>query len=55
MGKLKKTVAEDYKQLTVRIPPDLHRALRIRAAEEGKALTIIIEGLIRQYLVGGGS
>jgi predicted HicB family RNase H-like nuclease len=44
---------KDFKQLTVRVPPDVHRALRIRAAEEGRSCAIIIEGLVRQYLVGG--
>ena len=49
----KQTKAGDWKQLTVRIPPEVHRALRIRSAEEGRSATVIIEGLIRQYLVGG--
>ncbi len=43
----------DWKQLTVRIPPEVHRALRIRSAEEGRPAAVIVEGLIRAYLVGG--
>jgi predicted HicB family RNase H-like nuclease len=53
MALLKEPTIANYKQLTVRIPPELHRALRIRAAEEGRPLTIIVEGMLRQYLVGG--
>ena len=42
-----------WKQLTVRIPAEVHRGLKIRAAEEGRSVAVTIEGLIRQYLVGG--
>jgi predicted HicB family RNase H-like nuclease len=42
-----------WKQLTVRVPPEVHRALRVRAAEEGRSCAVIVEGLVRQYLVGG--
>jgi plasmid stability protein len=42
-----------WKQLTIRIPLEVHRALKIRAAEEGRAVAVIIESLARQYLVGG--
>lgn len=44
---------DNMKQLVVRIPEEVHRALKIKAAEEGKPLTIIIEGLARQYLTRG--
>ena len=44
-----------WKMMTVRVPPEVHRALKIRAAEEGKTVAVIVEGLIRQYLVGGQS
>ena len=46
---------DNMKQLVVRIPEEVHRALKIRAAEEGKTVAVIVEGLIRQYLVGGKS
>jgi hypothetical protein len=46
---------KDWKQLTVRVPPDVHRALRIRAAEEGRSCAIIVEGLVRQYVTGRGT
>ena len=42
-----------WKQITVRVPPEVHRALKIRAAEEGRSCAVIVEGLVRQYLVGG--
>ena len=43
----------NFKQLTVRIPEDVHRALKIRGAEEGRAVAVIVEGLIRHYVVKG--
>ncbi len=41
-----------WKQTTIRIPADVHRALKVRAAEEGRSVAEIVEALIRQYLVG---
>lgn len=55
-GSMKKTATSKrvhvgtWKQLTIRIPPELHRAIRIRAAEEGRSCAAIVEGLVRQYL-----
>lgn len=40
-----------WKQLTVRLPEDVHRALKIRAAEVNSGMAAIIEGLVREYLV----
>ena len=48
--KTKKTI---WKQLTLRIPPDVHQAITVKAAEEDRTIAVIVEGLIRQYLVGG--
>jgi len=48
--KRKKTV---WKQLTLRIPPEVHQAIKVKAAEEDRTIAVIVEGLIRQYLVGG--
>jgi len=42
-----------WKQLTVRIPEDVHRAMKIRAVEEGRPVAVMVEGLIRQYLAEG--
>lgn len=48
-----KTKQTNWKQLTIRVPADVHKAIKVRAAEEGRAIAIIVEGLVRQYLVGG--
>lgn len=50
--KAKRLKVADWKQLVVRVPPDVHRAFKVRAAEEGKSGAEIVERLIRQYLVG---
>lgn len=34
------------KQLVARVPVEVHKALKIRAAEEGRSVAIIVEGLI---------
>ena len=44
---------KEMKQVVIRVPEEVHRALKIRAAEEGRSLAVIIEGLVREYLVGG--
>jgi plasmid stability protein len=48
-----KTPKVIWKQLTIRLPADVHRALKVRVAEEGRNMGELIEGLVRQYLVGG--
>ena len=50
--KTKKT--DGMKQLVARIPEEVHRALKIRAAEDGKPVAVIVEKLVREYLVKGG-
>ncbi len=50
---MKKPPKVIWKQLTIRVPVEVHRALKVRAAEEGRSLAVIIEGLVREYLVGG--
>ena len=39
------------KQLTIRLPLDVHRALKIRVAEEGRNMGELVERLVRKYLV----
>ena len=51
-GMKTKTPKVIWKQLTIRVPVEVHRALKVRAAEEGRSLAVIIEGLVREYLVG---
>ena len=41
------------KLLTIRLPVDVHRALKVAVAEEGKGMGEVIEGLVRKWLVGG--
>ena len=48
-----KTEKTTWKQLTIRLPENVHRALKVRVAEEGRNMGDLIEGLVRQYLVGG--
>lgn len=49
-----KTKAPDHlKQLVARVPVEVHHALKIKAAEEGKSIGIIVEGLIRHYILHG--
>lgn len=48
---MKTKLNDGRKQLTLRIPVEVHRALKIRAAEEGKSVVVITEGLIRHYLL----
>lgn len=39
-----------FRQLTLRIPEDLHRELKIKAAREGRNMGHILEDLIRTYV-----
>lgn len=49
-----KTKPKDkMKMLVARVPEEVHRALKVRAAEEGKSVAVVVEGLIRAYLVKG--
>lgn len=41
------------KQLNVRVPEDLHKALKIRAAEEGKTVQDVMIDAARLYLRRG--
>ena len=38
------------KQLTIRIPEDVHRALKVKVAVESRNMAEVVEGLVRQYL-----
>jgi len=39
--------------LTLRLPKDLHRALRVQAAMEGRSVSSIIQDLVRAHLAEG--
>lgn len=45
----------NLKQLVARVPVEVHRALKIKAAEEGKSIAVVVEKLIREYLVTGAT
>ena len=50
-----KTKKVNWKQLTIRLPEDVHRALKVRVAEEGRNMGELVEGLVRRYLVTGAT
>jgi len=52
-GIMKTKLNDGMKQLVARVPVEVHKALKIRAAEEGKSAAVIVEGLIRHYLLHG--
>lgn len=41
---------EPLKQMTLRMNADVHKWLKIRAAETGEPMGAVIEGLVRQWL-----
>ena len=45
---------EKTKQLTIRIPEKLHRALKVKTAREGARMGGVIEKLIETYVKGKG-
>ena len=50
---MKKKLTDGMKQLVAKVPEEVHRALKIRAAEEGRSVAVIVEGLIRHYILHG--
>ena len=54
-GIMKTKLNDGMKQLVARVPVEVHKALKIRAAEEGRSVAIIVEGLIRGYLTKGAA
>ncbi|WP_243027423.1 hypothetical protein [Thermus albus] len=45
-----KSRREDYTALKVYIPKDLHRQLKLKAVEEGKEISELVEEAIRRVL-----
>ena len=43
----------EWKQQTIRIPADVHKALKVKAAQEGKPVAQVIEALVRAWLQEG--
>lgn len=52
-GIMKTKPKESMKQLSAKVPEEVHKALKVRAAEEGKSVAVIVEGLIREYVQKG--
>ena len=50
---MKTKLNDGMKQLVARVPVEVHKALKIRAAEEGRSVAVIVEGLIREYIQKG--
>ena len=50
---MKTKLNDGMKQLVARVPVEVHKALKIRAAEEGRSVAVIVEGLIREYVQKG--
>jgi len=50
--KAKAREAGKVQQLTLRIPAELHRALKVSAAQEGRAVAALVTALIRRHLDG---
>lgn len=50
-GIMKTKPKANMKQLVARVPEEVHRALKVRAAEEGKSVAVILERLIRHYVL----
>lgn len=40
------------RQLTLRIPPELHKAVKVAAAQEGRTVAAMLTALMRQHLGG---
>ncbi|MFN3368455.1 MAG: ribbon-helix-helix protein, CopG family [Thermus sp.] len=45
-----KSRREDYTALKVYVPKDLHRALKLKAVEEGKEISEMVEEALRTFL-----
>ena len=43
----------NMKTLIAKVPSEVHRALKIRSAEEGRSMAVTVEKLVREYLVKG--
>ena len=43
----------EWKQQTIRIPAEVHKALKVKAAQEGKPVAQVIEALVRAWLQQG--
>lgn len=47
---MKSTEEGRLRSLTIRIPEELHRDLKVKAAEQGKTMVFVVERLIKAFL-----
>ena len=52
---MKTKLNDGMKQLVARVPVEVHKALKVRAAQEGKSVAVIVEKLVREYLRKGAA
>ncbi len=43
-------MSKNLKQLTIRLPQDVHKQLKIECAKQGVSINAIIEQLVQNYL-----
>ena len=43
---------EEQRRIMVRVSEDLHRAVRVKAAELGRPVSEVVRGLLRQWVEG---
>jgi hypothetical protein len=48
-----KSRREDYTAMKVYVPKDLHRRLKLKAVEEGKEISELVEEALKGFLEGG--
>jgi predicted HicB family RNase H-like nuclease len=41
---------DDRKNITLRLPPDLHKKAKVKAAQEGRSLQDVLEELTQEWL-----
>ena len=45
-------MSDKVKQLSVRVPPEIHRQAKVEAARTGKQIQEVLEGLVKAWLAG---
>ena len=54
-GIMKTKLKDKMKMLVARVPEEVHKAIKVRSAEEGKSIAVVVEGLIREYVQKGAA
>ena len=45
-------MSDKVKQLSVRVPPEIHRQAKVEAARTGKPLQEVLKNLVQRWLAG---